>query len=148
ASEQSPAPASEKDLRDALVPSPPQRAVTPPAPSPAPARPLPQTPRYEKVTVPSGTEIALTLDAALGSSTSQAGQECPATVTEAVVAGGKVALPAGSRLHGRVVEATPAKRGLADKAGSLGLSFDRVSTPAGFSAPLSATLNATGEGSG
>ena len=150
---ESPAPASEADLRDAVVQTPPHRTAEPPqaetpAPAPGPARTLPQAPRYARVTVPPGTEIAVTLDTPLGSASSQAGQEFTATVSEAIVVGGQVALPAGSRLHGRVVEATPAKRGLANKAGSLGLAFDRVSTPGGFAAPLSATLNVEGEGSG
>jgi predicted Ser/Thr protein kinase len=160
AGHESPAPASEADLRDAVAQSPPHRTAAPPretspqresAPPqtpPSPTRTLPQAPRYAKVTIPSGTDIALTLDAPLGSSSSQAGQEFTATVSEAVVIGGQVAVPAGSRLHGRVVEATPAKHGLANKAGSLGLEFDRVSTPAGFSAPLSATFRAEGDGSG
>jgi serine/threonine-protein kinase len=160
AGHESPAPASEADLRDAVAQSPRHRTAAPPretspqpesAPPETPSNPaytLPQTPRYAKVTVPSGTDIALTLDTPLGSETSHAGQEFTATVSEAVVVGGKVAVPAGSRLHGRVVEATPAKHGLGDKAGSLGLEFDRVSTPAGFSAPLSATFRTEGEGSG
>jgi serine/threonine-protein kinase len=159
ARQESPAPASEADLRDAVVPHPQYRAAESPqaeeppqtqapAPSPSPSRTLPQAPRYARVTVPSGTEIALTLDAPLGSDSSHAGQEFSATVSEAVVIGGQVAVPAGSRLHGRVVEAAPAKRGLGDKAGALGLEFDRVSTPAGFAAPLSASFRAEGAGSG
>jgi hypothetical protein len=154
AGHESPAPASEADIRDAVVQSPPHRTTAPPRSAPpqtqpaGPARTLPQAPRYAKVTVPSGTDIALTLDAPLGSSSSHAGQEFTATVSESVVVAGQVAVPAGSRLHGHVVEATPAKHGLGDKAGSLALAFDRVSTPAGFSAPLSATFQAEGQGSG
>jgi serine/threonine-protein kinase len=136
---ESPAPSSAAALRDAVVAAPPHRTATPPRP---------QAPRYAKVTVPAGTEIALTLDSAVGSASSRAGDEFTATVAEAVMVGEQVALPAGSRLHGRVSEATAAKRGLADKAGSLSLSFDRVTTPGGFSAPLAATINATGGGSG
>jgi hypothetical protein len=62
--------------------------------------------------------------------------------------GSRVVLPAASRVHGRVVEATPARKGLADKAGSLTLSFDSVSTPVGFGAAMSATLTSAGSGSG
>jgi predicted Ser/Thr protein kinase len=170
AAHESPAPASEADIRDAVLQSPPsRRAAAPrddsarddmrgdpqddqrddaPPQAPPPARTLPQAPRYAKVTVPSGTAMALTLDAPLGSDSSRTGQEFTATLSEAVTIGGQIALPAGSRLHGRVVEATPAKHGLGDKSGSLGLEFDRVSTPAGFSAPLSASFRAEGDGSG
>src|SRR2546425_7919700 len=76
----------------------------------------------------------------VGSSTSHAGAPSTARIPDPVVAGDRVAIPAGSSVHGRVSEAVPAKRGLSDKAGTLSLSFDRVVTPAGFGATMSATL--------
>jgi len=100
------------------------------------------------VTLPAGTEIRLALDMAARSGTSRAGDNLPARITDPVVMGSRVVIPAGSRVHGRVVEATPAKMGLADKAGSLSLSFDSLSTPVGFGAAMSATLTSTGSGSG
>jgi len=107
------------------------------------AEPVPQAPRIPRsiqVTVPPGTEIRLTLDMPLGSSASHAGDTFTATITDPVVAGDRVAIPAGSRVHGRVSEAVPARKGLSDKAGSLSLAFDRVATPAGSGAPMSATM--------
>jgi len=108
----------------------------------------PVAPRYVQVTLPAGTEIHLALDTPLGSGSSRAGDDFTARVTDAVVMGSRVAIPAGSRVHGRVAEATPAKKGLADKAGSLRLSFDGVTTPVGFAADMSAGLTSTGSGSG
>jgi Protein kinase domain len=110
--------------------------------------PPPVTPKYVQVTLPAGTEIHLALDSAVGSGVSRAGDNLTARVTDPVVMGSRVVLPAASRVHGRVVEATPARKGLADKAGSLTLSFDSVSTPVGFGAAMSATLTSAGSGSG
>jgi len=108
----------------------------------------PMVPKYVQVTLPAGTGIHLALDMAAGSATSRAGDDLTARITEPVVMGRRVAIPAGSRVHGRVVAATPARKGLADKAGSLSLAFDKVVTPEGFDAPMSAALTSTGAGSG
>ena len=62
----------------------------------------------------------------------------PARTTDPVVAGNRVAIPAGSTIHGQVSSVVPAKKGLKEKEGSITLSFDKVVTPAGFSAPMSA----------
>ena len=109
---------------------------------------IPKIPRNVRVTVPSGTEIRLTLDAAVGSSSSHVGDGFTAMIKEPVVAGDRVALPAGSTIRGRVSAAIPAKKGLGDKAGSLSLSFDRVVTPDGFGAPMSAVMTSVGKTSG
>ena len=114
----------------------------------APTAVPPVAPGYVEVTLPAGTEVHLALDTAVGSAQSRAGDNLTARVTDPVVMGSRVVIPAGSRVHGRVVEATPAKKGLADKAGSLSLSFDSVSTPVGFGATMSATLTSAGAGSG
>ena len=137
--------------------APPPQSVSPSqtAPSPeaarvdvAPTAVPPVAPKYVEVTLPAGTEVHLALDTAVGSGQSRAGDNLTARVTEPVVMGSRVVIPAGSRVHGRVVEATPARKGLADKAGSLSLSFDSVSTPVGFGAAMSATLTSAGAGSG
>lgn len=100
----------------------------------------PRIPRNPQVTIPPGTEIRLVLDTAVGSSTSQAGDTFTARTTDPVVAGDRVAIPAGSSVHGRVSEAIPAKKGLSDKGGSLSLAFDGVVTPLGIRAPMSAGM--------
>ncbi len=108
----------------------------------------PRIPRNIELTVPAGTEIRLALDTALGSSSSHAGDTFTATITGPVVVGDRVAIPAGSTVHGRVSEATPAKKGLSNKAGSLSLSFDRVVTPDGLGAPMSADMTSVAPKSG
>jgi serine/threonine-protein kinase len=87
----------------------------------APSAIPPVAPKYVQVTLPAGTEIHLALDTAVGSGESRAGDDLTARVTDPVVMGSRVVIPAGSRVHGRVVDATPARKGLADKAGSLSL---------------------------
>jgi len=108
----------------------------------------PRAPKYDEVTLPAGTAIHLALEVTAGSATSRAGDDLTATITDPVVIRDRVALPAGSRVHGFVIEATAAKRGLADKAGVLRLAFDKVVTPAGFGAAMTAGLTSTGAGSG
>jgi tRNA A-37 threonylcarbamoyl transferase component Bud32 len=111
------------------------------------ARP-PRIPRNIQLTVPVGTEIQLALDTAVASSSSHPGDEFTARITSPVVVGDRVAIPAGSSVHGRVSGATPAKKGLGDKAGSLSLSFDRVVTPDGLGAPMSAAMTSVAPKSG
>jgi len=100
----------------------------------------PKTSQTVRVTVPQGTEIRLTLNAPVSSSSSQAGDTFTARTADAVVVGNRVAIPAGSVVHGQVSDVVPARKGLKEKEGSLSLSFDKVVTPAGFSAPMSAGL--------
>ncbi len=56
-----------------------------------------------------------------------------------------MAIPAGSTIRGQVTDVVPAKKGLKDKGGALTLSFDKIVTPAGFSAPMSASLTTVGK---
>ena len=107
--------------------------------SPQPAA-RPKKHETVRVTVPQGTEIRLTLNAPVSSSSSQAGDTFTARTTDPVVVGSRVAIPAGSVVHGQVSDVVPARKGLKEKEGSISLSFDKVVTPAGFSAPMSAGL--------
>jgi beta-barrel assembly-enhancing protease len=95
-----------------------------------------------RVTVPGGTEVHVTLSALVGSATSRVGDTLSATTTAPVLVGDRVAIPTGSTIHGRVTGVSPAKKGLdvSDKGGAVALSFDRVTTPRGFSSPISASL--------
>ena len=144
-------PALESAITDPTEAAPKSEAMTQGVAASSEVEPIamaPMVPKYVQVTLPIGTEIHLALDAAVGSATSQSGDDLTARITDPVVMGGRVAIPAGSRVHGRVVDATPARKGLSDKAGSLSLAFDKVATPAGFSASMSAALTSTGAGSG
>jgi len=109
---------------------------------------LPPMPPKLQLTVPAGTELRLSLTSPLGSSLSHAGDTFTARITQAVVSGDRVVLPAGSIVHGLVSEAIPARKGLSNKAGSLSLAFDRVATPDGNGAPMSAALTRAGAKSG
>jgi len=109
---------------------------------------LPPMPRKLQLTVPAGTELRLSLNSPLGSSSSHAGDTFTARITQAVVSGDRVVLPAGSIVHGLVSEAIPARKGLSNKAGSLSLAFDRVATPDGNGAPMAAALTRAGAKSG
>src|SRR5207249_1574430 len=62
----------------------------------AAARPT-RVPRVVRSSVPAGTEVRVTLDASLGSSSSHAGETFTARTASPVVAGARVAIPAGSR---------------------------------------------------
>ena len=75
----------------------------PVVPSPAPAQPAP-------LTVLAGETLDIEFRETLSSHTSQVGQTFRARVTQPVSVGGKVAIPAGTAILGRVIEAEPAKK--------------------------------------
>lgn len=76
----------------------------PPAnPTSTPAQPAP-------LTVVAGETIDIEFRETLSSHTSQVGKTFRARVTKPVAVGGKVAIPAGTAIIGRVVEAEPAKK--------------------------------------
>ncbi len=62
----------------------------------------------KSLVVPEGTAIAVVLDQAVGSKTSQSGQRFDATVADAIEVDGKVAVPKGARATGIVREARAA----------------------------------------
>ena len=131
------------------VPDPAPKPPAPVARAPVTRAPeAPRTPPTMRVTLAEGTALEVTLDAPVSSGTSQVGQLVTARIAQPVLDGGRVVVPAGSTLHGRVSAVLPAKRGLGDKAGSLSLAFDRLRTPDGAESPLSATVTREGASSG
>ena len=122
--------------------APPARSYTPP--------PAPPQPRVVRVTVPEGTEVHMTLASEVGSATSQVGDRVTGTTTEAVVIGDRVAIPAGSTVHGQVTGVDPAKKGLkiSEKGGAVALEFTRVTTPSGDSVPMSGSLTSVASSKG
>ena len=104
-----------------------------------------KTPQLVRLSVPQGTEIHLTLAEGVSSATSQAGDTFTGRTTDPVVVGDRVAIPTGSTIRGQVTDVVPAKKGLKEKGGVITLSFDKVETPAGFSAPMSATVASVGK---
>jgi len=108
----------------------------------APRTAAPAVPESVRVTVPQGTEVDVTLSADVGSGTSQVGDSVTATTTSPVVIGDRVAIPAGSTLHGRVTDVVAGTKGLkiSEKGGVVVLAFDTVRTPQGSSTPISASI--------
>jgi hypothetical protein len=95
-----------------------------------------------RVLVPQGTEMEVTLSTPVGSETSQVGDSITATTMSAVVVGNQVAIPAGSRLQGRVTEVLTGTKGMkiSEKGGVVVLTFDTVTSPQGSSTPIYATI--------
>lgn len=102
------------------------------------------------LTVPQGTELQMTLSSAVGSATSQVGDDVTGTMTSAVLVGDAVAIPAGSTIYGRVTGVDPATKGLkvSEKGGGLALSFTKVTTPSGYSSSMSGSLTSTAKSGG
>jgi hypothetical protein len=99
--------------------------------------------RWVDVEVPAGTPLKTVMLQRVGVGTSRPGDRFEAKVTEAVVVGDFVAIPAGSIAHGVVAEATPG-RTAPGGGGSLTLVIDRLSTPTGASAELQARYRRRG----
>ena len=95
-------------------------------------------PAKVSVEVPAGTLLVFDLQNTLSSHETPVGASFTGTVTQEVSVGGRVAVPVGSIIRGRVVEARPAK-----KIGGrpiLALAFDKIDPPKGESVPIAAQL--------
>jgi len=99
-------------------------------------------PSVVRVTVAQGTEIHVTLSNDISSATSMAGDALSATTTTPVLAGGRIAIPQGSTITGRVTDVDPATKGLkvSEKGGGMTLFFNEVTTPMGYSTTMNASL--------
>ncbi|MGE3275786.1 MAG: hypothetical protein AB7O67_11790 [Vicinamibacterales bacterium] len=64
-------------------------------------------PEMMTVTVPAGTELAITLDSRATSDASAPGDEVGATLTQPIVVEGRTVVPAGASLAGEVTRAQP-----------------------------------------
>jgi hypothetical protein len=100
----------EQQFQPESSPPPSEPAVAPaprkPAPKPAPAPKRPA--QAPGVTLPAGTAMKLTVDAALTSETAQLGDTWTGTVKDAVIIGTAAPIPAGSKITGTVVGVQPA----------------------------------------
>lgn len=97
-----------------MTPAPPPSAPATPAPPPPPA----------KVTIPSGTTLAVRLVDAVDSETAQQGQTFHATLDSPLSFEGDVAIPAGYDVEGHVVEVKSAGKFAGQSA--LALQLDRI----------------------
>jgi hypothetical protein len=70
----------------------------------------PKPVKAEPIVIPSGTTLTVRLGEAVGSKISQAGQSFSATLANAIVIGGKTAIPAGTAATGIVTDAKPLGR--------------------------------------
>lgn len=108
-----PRPAPRPEVDPVESPGDPQPAtpseVEPPARDPDP-EPTPRPHEPVRLTVPEGTQINLALTEPVSSQTAKVGNAVTAELTEAVEVDGRVALPAGTRLAGRVTEAVALHR--------------------------------------
>jgi hypothetical protein len=74
-----------------------------PAPDPVPVTPPPPPPPV-KITVPTGTTLAVRLEDPLDSEVNQIGQTFGASLTSPITTDGEIAIPAGSRIQGHIVD--------------------------------------------
>ncbi|HYU48138.1 MAG TPA: BON domain-containing protein [Terriglobales bacterium] len=100
-----------------------QEQSTPAVPAAAPTPPPPAAPK--KVTIPSGTTMAIRLVDAINSETAQPGQTFRATLDSPLATEGDVAIPSGYDLQGHVVNVKSAGK-FAGKS-ELVLQLDRIS---------------------
>ncbi len=131
------------------IKAPPKPAL--PASNPvAVATPVAPAPLAHHLTVPKGAEVHMTLDAPVGSATSQVGDAVTGTTTMAVLVGDEVAIPSGSTIHGQVTSVEAATKGLkvGEKGGTVVLAFTKVTTPNGTSSPLSASITSEAKSGG
>ena len=94
---------------------------------PAPGIFGPAAPTSRAFTLPAGTRLAVRVESAVGSDSSQAGDPVEATLTDDVTVDGTSLFPAGSVVTGQVSEAQPG--GNVKGRASLVLLFESVSVP-------------------
>jgi peptidoglycan hydrolase-like protein with peptidoglycan-binding domain len=95
------------------------------------------------VTVPAGTVVPLRMETLLSSESSRVGDNFQATVFRDVEIDGRVAIPAGSKVEGRVTSVSRADR--KSKAGTIAVAFDRLFIGQSRPIPLDATLTTLDE---
>ena len=67
---------------------------------------VPSTAQWREITIPAGTQLAVTLDTAVGSDTSRVEEPVTAHLTRSIHVQGQTALPEGTRVTGVVTDAT------------------------------------------
>jgi hypothetical protein len=108
-----------------------------PNPRPRPPAPKPAPPREPgEVSIAAGTLIKAALQGTLQSDKAPAGTPIMLTVTEPVMVDGRVAIPAGATIGGKV--ASSHESGRASGRGEITLAFETISDAAGVVHPMSA----------
>lgn len=101
-----------------------------PAPAPAPPAPPPPPPPPQKVTIPSGTTLAIRLVDPIDSETAAQGQTFHATLNSPLAVDGDTAIPAGYNVEGHVVTVQSAGKFAGQSL--LVLQLDRISAAGKF----------------
>jgi hypothetical protein len=138
---------AQREQPSAKPPAPVQQPPTPVAAAPT-ATPTPRptpTPAPIRVTVATGTLVTVEFLDKLSSHESTEGQEFTVRVVEPVSVPEGVAIPAGSMVTGKVLEAKPAKK--VGGSSRLNLEFASIRLPAGDTAPFNATFSSKGKSS-
>jgi BON domain len=112
-------------VRDTTTRAAPEAAMAPPAPMVAVPSTPPPPPPPRKVTIPSGTTLAVRLVDAIDSETSQPGQTFHATLDSPLAVEGDVAIPAGYDVEGHIVDVKSAGKFAGQSV--LALQLDRIS---------------------
>jgi hypothetical protein len=94
-------------------------------------------------TIPVGTVIPLRMETHLSSESSRPGDVFTASVFRDVLLDGRVAIPMGSRVEGRVTQVTRAER--RSRAGTIAIAFDRLVLLDGHSISVDGTLTTLDE---
>ncbi len=129
--------------QDAMAPmQPAPQAMAPAPPPPAPV----EKPKPQPIVVPAGATITVTTGQALSSKNSQTGQTFLATVAQPVSAGGKTAIPAGSTVSGRVLNAK--SKGKIKGEGELSIALTSVTVRGQTYTIQTAPLDSTVKGKG
>lgn len=100
----------------------------------------PEVPAYRQARVvyaPAGLMIPATLDTAIATSVAKAGDMIQAKVSQAIILGDSQ-IPVGTTLIGQVTDSKAGK--FLGRTGALDITFNRLRTPDGQEAPISATI--------
>ena len=100
----------------------------------------------QSITVPEGTVIGLQMQDSLSSATSNVGDAFHATTVSSVYVNGAVAIPANSRVDGRVTVVQPAEPGV--RSGVLGVQFVRLMMADNSSYTIDGALTSLSPGQG
>jgi hypothetical protein len=117
-------PESEMTPGEEFNPPPEAPPVPPPAPKRTPPPPPPKPAPPATATLPAGTSLSLTLSTPLTTKTAQIGDTFAAVLTEPIILGNRVAIPAGTVVYGHV--AATHQPGKLSGRGMMQLAFDSI----------------------
>lgn len=86
-------------------------------------------PLQGRVSIPAGTSLPVTISTTMSSQYARIGDQITARLGQDMYSGGTLALPAGTTIQGRLVDAQPA--GMFGRSGRLNARFDTAITPNG-----------------